>query len=815
VKPRFSILASCTLAITLALTGSGWAAPDQSPVDRIEVFPAELNLASRHHPAQLLVTGVLKNGRLQDLTSVAVIESADPAIVEVRAGRLWAQADGQARITVKAGGQRYRLPLTVKLLPADQTAGFKHGTQAALTRHGCNSGGCHGAPSGKASFRLSLWAYDTELDAESVVREFAGRRVDSFMPANSLLLRKPTMKVPHGGGKRLRKDDSGYRLLYDWIAGGCRLDLADAAECERIEVYPQDRQLAVAAPQQQLSVRGFFSDGSVRDLTSLVLYSSSDDTIATVSEEGQVEGSAGGEVAILVSYLEHVATSRLAFVKADPEFAWQAPAASNDIDELVFTKLRRMQVLPSARCSDEVFIRRLYLDLAGVPPTAEQARAFLADKAADKRSQLVDQLLDSADHVAWWANKWGDLLRIRSETMTDKGVFKFYRWLQRSVQNNVPYDQFVRQLLLAQGSSLENPAVNFYRSAASTDDCTETMAQLFLGSRLQCAKCHNHPYERWTQDNYYGFGAFFHRLQRTTVKETGEMVLWSADQGEIVQPRTSQQMQPWVPGAAIIATAESQDRRQLLVDWMTQDDNPYLARVEVNRIWGELFGRGIVDPVDDFRGSNPASNQQLLDWLARRFVQSGFDRREMIRLICNSTTYQLSSKSLPSNENDMRYFARMQPRHLAAESMMESVCQITGVPFKFEGLPASVRAIGIPSPKYAPEFLQMFGKPPRETNCACERSASSNLNHALSVANGTFVYHRIIDKNNLFRRLLKEGISTDELVDHLYLAGYARYPTDEERRYVIEHVEKHEESEEGWEDVIWAIVNSKEFAFQH
>jgi len=798
-----------SMLIVAATAGSMSAAS----VKRMEVYPPELELVSRHHPVQLVVTGQLASGRLRDLTGSAKLVSANPEIVRVERGRLLAVADGSTRVVVKAEGRTVKVPVRVQLLPGMETASFVDGALAALTRHGCNSGGCHGAPSGKGGFRLSLWAYDHERDGETLTREFAGRRVNLFSPQQSLILRKPLMKVPHGGGLRLHTHDAGYKLLRDWISQGSLQEREDHAHCEKIEVFPRGRQLWLPDANQQLSVNAYFSDGTIRDVTTLVLYSSSDDTIATVSDGGLVEPSASGETAILVRYLEKATTVRLAFVALRQDFAWQTPPPNNEVDQLVFAKLKTMQILPSEVSSDERFLRRVYFDVTGVPPTVDQARAFLADESAGKRSRLIDQLLESPGYAAWWANKWGDLFRLNREKVTDRGVFKFYHWLVRSVRNNMPYDEFVRRVLLASGSTTDNPAVNFYRSADSTDDCTETMAQLFLGARLQCAKCHNHPYERWTQDNYYGFGAFFHRLQRTKVEQSGEMVLWAARQGEITQPRTGQDMAPWLPGEEELDLDGVHDRREVLVDWLTRPDNPYLARVEVNRIWTNLLGRGIVDPFDDFRESNPPANQPLLDWLAGDFVQNGFNREQVIRTILNSTTYQLASRKNESNEQDVKYFSHMQARQLPAESLMELICQVTGVPFKFKGLPPGTRATGRPSPEDGPDFLRVFGQPPRETNCSCERSVSANLSQALALVNGDFIHERIIDKNCLFRRRIREGRTNEEIVEEIYLAGYSRFPNEKEMDLVITFIEEQEDREIALEDLVWSVINSKEFMF--
>jgi hypothetical protein len=605
-------------------------------------------------------------------------------------------------------------------------------------------------------------------------------------------------------------------VLRDWIAQGCKLDDADTAECKKIEVYPKSRELHRKNAAQQLLVLAHFADGSVRDVSKLADYLSSDDAVATVDADGLVSGAERGETTVLVRYLDKTATSALTFLEEVPGFKWTNPAEANFIDKIVFEKLKRMQIVPSDVCSDEEFVRRAYLDVIGLLPTIEETKRFLADKRSDKRAALVDELLARPEYSSYWALKWADLLRIRKAKVSDAGVFKFHQWLERAVRENMPYDVFAKALLTGSGSTLSNPPANFYRTAADVNDCTETASQLFLGVRMQCAKCHNHPFEKWTQDNYYGIAAFFTRVQRKKSPMEDDLVVWSARSGEITQPRTGKTMQPWAPQHGDFENLPAgEDRRNAFVGWLVSPGNPYFAKVEANRIWGHLLGRGIVEPVDDFRDSNPAAHPALLDALARNFVQHGYDRKYLVRTILNSRVYQLSSRSNEFNRQDVKYFSHARTRMLTAEQLLDAVCQVTGVPEKYAGLPAGTRAIQLPSPDVDNYFLKVFGQPARETACACERSSDSNLSQALQMINGPLIHGKLRDEKNAARVRAGEGKKPAEIVEELYLAALCRKPTEPELMAAVDFLSRSENKDRGLEDVCWAILNTNEFLFQH
>ncbi len=782
---------------------------------KIEVFPTSFKLDSPRRVVHLIVTGYYEDGSVQDLTRAAELTSADQQIAKVAAGVVTPVADGSTQVTVKVGGQELQVPIEVAGQATPDEISFNYGTLAVLSKQGCNQGACHGSPSGKGGFRLSLRAYDPALDIETLVREAFNRRTNLYEPEKSLLLRKPLMEVAHGGGRRLDKDDDGYQVLRDWIEQGCRVDDADAPQCVKLDIYPRERILMRPAHTQQMVALAHFSDGSVRDVTSLACFSSSDEAVATVTPDGLVVGQDRGEAAILVRFLDKLESSTMMFLKEVPGFEWSNPPENNFVDHHVFAKLHQLEILPSDLCTDEEFIRRVYLDVIGILPTAAETSAFLSDTAPDKRAKTVDALLERPEFAEFWALKWGDLLRLRNAKVSNAGVHKFHRWLVAAFRDNTPYDKFARELLTAEGSTFVNPPANFFRTATDTNDCTETTSQLFLGIRIQCAKCHNHPFERWSQDNYYGIGAFFNRVQRKPGVNPEEQVIWVARGGEVTQPRTGQQMQPWLP---LTGTAEMKgegDRREALVEWLIKPENPFFAKVEVNRIWGHLLGRGIVEPVDDFRDSNPPSSASLMAALADDFVAHGYDRKHVMRTILNSRTYQLSSRKNEFNATDAKYFSHASTRLLSAEQLLDAICRVTSVPEKFAGLPAGTHATALPSPDVDSEFLKVFGQPARETACQCERSTDSNLSQALQMINGPLVHGKVRDEKNRLRSLVEAGKSNEEIVGELYLAGLCRPPSEPELAAATGHIAKSGDRMRGLEDVCWAILNANEFLFQH
>jgi uncharacterized protein DUF1549/uncharacterized protein DUF1553 len=815
------LLLIVVLIVSLWATAVSAAEPDRSASvghpTRLEVFPPQAVLTGPRSRAQLVVTGYYADGTVRDLTRDAQVASTALDIAMIENGAIVPQGSGKASIAILAGSAAAVVPLEARAFDEPQPVSFEFDTLAALSKQGCNSGACHGSPSGKGGFRLSLRAFDPVLDKLTLIREDLGRRTNPLDPDSSLLLNKPMMRLPHGGGLKLTKHDPAYAVLRQWIAEGCQPDAAEASSCVRLEVYPPSgRLLTWPAHQQQIAVIAHFSDGSQRDVTQLACYSSSDPPVADVSELGLVTASDRGEAAIIVRYLQHVESCFLTFVKDVPGYVWSDPPAANYIDELAYTKLRQLRYLPSGLSSDDEFLRRVYLDCIGQLPSIDETRAFLADRNSDKRSRLIDKLLDGREHAKFWALKWGDLLRLTSSQVGNSGVFKYHRWIERAMETNMPYDQFARELLSASGSTLEHPIANFYRTSTDTQDTVESVSQLFLGARVQCAKCHNHPFERWTQDNYFGLAAFFNRVQRKKSPRGDELLIYLARSGEVTQPRTGKQMKPWLPGQGDVDVSSVSDRRQPFIDWLTSKDNPLFAKVEVNRIWSFVMGRGIVDPPDDFRDSNPPSNAALLDALGKDFVDHGFDRKHLLRQILNSRTYQADFRASELNKEETKYFSHYQPRLLSAEQLLDAICSFTGLPEAFKGLPAGMKATELPAPDIAKhDFLKIFGQPERQSVCSCERTTDSNLGMAIQFFNGPLIYGKLRDENNRFRKLMAAGKSHAEIIRELYLAGICREPSPKELQASLAHLASKNDDVAAMEDIAWAILNTNEFLFQH
>jgi hypothetical protein len=785
--------------------------------EELNVYPPEVVLADAQSRQQLVVTGISPQQTARDWTQLARVSSSDPHVAEVRGGVVFPVSDGQTELLVEIGSVRRTIPVRVSNTAKERKIEFETEVLVALSKQGCNSGACHGSPSGKGGFRLSLRAFDKQLDQLTLIREDFGRRVNPLEPERSLLLLKPLMKVAHGGGKQLHPGDAAYKILHDWIDGGATADPVDAPRVVRLEVYPDQKQvLSLKDGGQQLAVTAHYADGRRCDVTHLVAYETSEAAIATVDEQGFVTPYKRGEVAILVRFLEHIESVPLMFVESVDGFEWKSPPPHNYVDRLVNAKLQQLQYLPAETCSDDEFLRRVSLDLLGILPTVEESTAFLADSSQDKRQRLIDAWLQREEFAKFWSLKWGDLLRMTNKLVGDSGVYKYHRWVEKALHENMPYDEFARQLLTASGSTLVNPPANFYRTSTDMNECVETISQVFLGARLQCAKCHNHPFERWTQDNYYGLGAFFNRVERRNTARPGEMFVYTSVSGEVTQPRTGEVMSPWLPQQGTVIADQQTDRRLAFAEWLVNPNNPYFARIEANRIWSQLFTRGIVDPIDDFRDSNPPSNAPLLDALAKDFVDSGYDRKHLLRSILNSRTYQASYQTTPFNRDDSKYFSHQEPRMLGAEQLLDAINCTLALEQTFGSQPAGTLATQLPAPDVVKvDFLKVFGQPERSTVCACERTDDSNLSMAIELFNGPTIHAKLRDNSNRFRKALTAGKPLADVIRELYLAAVCRPPSDVELKVALDHCSRSADPVSGIEDVCWALFNTDEFLFQH
>jgi hypothetical protein len=730
------------------------------------------------------------------------------------------------------------LPLALAALAAAapgraraEPVSFRNEVMAVLSRAGCNMGACHGNQNGKNGFKLSLRGEDPDFDLVALTRDTLGRRTDRLRPEQSLVLLKAVAAVPHEGGKRFEVGSPEYRLLRDWIAGGLRPDPPGGPVLRRLEVSPREQVLVEPAEGVPLRVRAVFSDGSARDVTRLAVFEPSNLNVV-VGRDGVARKQDAGEAAVLVRYLDRQATAQLAFVPARPGFTWQDVPENNYIDRHVFAKLRRLRMLPSPLCSDSVFLRRAYLDAVGVLPTAEETRHFLADPRSDKRARLIDALLERPEFADFWALKWSDLLRNEEKVLDRKGVRRFHDWIRQSIAEGKPLNEFARELIAGRGSTYARPAANYYRALRDPQARAEATAQVFLGVRLQCAKCHNHPFERWTQNDYHSLAAFFCRVQYRVVENNrrdkfdkhefdGEQIVWMAREGEVTHPRTGEVLKPHFLGTDTPAFGPGDDRLQALADRVARPDNPFFARAQANRVWSHLLGRGIVEPIDDFRDSNPPANGPLLDALAKDFADHRFDLRHLVRTIMNSRTYQLAAAPNDTNRDDEANFSHALVRPLQAEQLLDAVAQVTGVRPHFNGFPAGLRAAQLPGvgadrPRKQPasdaeKFLAAFGKPVRSLSCECERSDDTTLAQAFQLITGRLLNGLLSEPDNRIGRLLASGKPLPEVIDELYLTALCRPPAPQERERALELVGRAKDRRAALEDLVWGLVNAKEF----
>ncbi|MBX9583274.1 MAG: DUF1549 and DUF1553 domain-containing protein, partial [Gemmataceae bacterium] len=661
-------------------------------------------------------------------------------------------------------------------------------------------------------------------DFLQLTREQFGRRVDKHDPRASLMLLKGVGAVPHEGGQRFGLTSLPGEMMSAWLGEGTKDDPADLPAVKKAEVTPAGRVHQAPAKWQQLAVNVTFADGKTRDVTRLTNFSTSDPAVADVSPNGLVEFKRPGEVAVLCRYLEEMVAVRVTYLEPREGFVWTAPPERNYVDTHVFAKLKQMSIEPSGLCTDDEFVRRAYLDCVGRLPTRAEVEAFLAEKSPGKRETLIDRLVNLPEFADFWALKWADVLRSSQKTIQKKGSYGFQVWLRGHFQKNTPIDQIVRELLTASGNTYSNPPANYYRIAKDPQSLAETTAQLFLGVRMQCAKCHNHPFEKWTQDDYYGMAAWFARVRQKPDPAAGKPagpaaaaaeVVFAARDGEVSQPRTGKSMKPRYIGLGDAEVKPGDDRREALAAWLTKPDNPFFAKSVANRVWFHLMGRGIVDPVDDFRESNPAANDELLDALAKDFAANGFDLKYLVRVVMKSRTYQLSAQPTETNKDDGKYFSHAVTKLLTAEQLLDALCDVTAVPEKFAGLPAGTRAVQLPDGEVNHPFLKTFGQPARELACECERESDGNLAQALQLINGPTVNEKIRNPQNRLGKLLGGKLSDDEVLTDVYYAALSRPPTDEEKKLALGHVAKGADKRKAWEDVLWAVINTREFLFRH
>lgn len=807
-----------------------WAAVAMAAEPSFVVMPAEAKLEGNFARLQLLALrpagGGEVNDRSDDVTTQAKYESSDAAVVTVNAaGQLQAVGNGTAQIGVTVNEAHIDVPVTVSGVSEHPKVGFADDIRPILNKSGCAMAACHAAQHGKGGFKLSVFGFDPDADRDAMVRDAMQRRADFVQPERSLLLLKPTMQTPHGGGKRLEQGSVDYQIMHAWLAGGAPGPRQDDAEVVKLTVTPPLR-VGTGGLTQQLRVEAEFSNGMRRDVTASSRYDSLDDGVVSVTPSGHVSAVGKGQGPVMVRYEGQAAISLfvIPYAAGVELAAWKN---QNFIDELAAAKFRELGIEPSPLCEDATFVRRAFLDAIGTLPTVEETKAFLASTDAEKRTKLIDKLLgltgDAAQDIhndayaAWWALKWSDLLRNNSQDLGEQGMWAMHNWIRESLRTNKPYDQFVRELITARGSIYTSGPANYYRVHKDASMLAEATAQLFLGVRLECAKCHHHPFENYGQEDYYGMAAFFSRTGTKNSEEFGlfgrEQVVMVRDSGDVKHPRTNKVVGPKPLDGP--AADHPFDRRIPLADWLTAKDNSYFAKSVVNRYVGYLLGRGLVEPVDDLRSTNPATNPPLLDALSSHFVSSDLNLKQLIRVIMTSRLYQLDSQPTEANASDSKFYSHFQVKRLPAEALLDAIDRVTEMPTKYRNLPLGTRAIELPDAEYPDYFLNTFAKPRRVSVCECERMPDPSLAQALHTLNGDVLALKIRDAKSRVQRLLAAKQPHDEILDETYVATLARLPSDAERQASRELLAESSVPAEFYQDLLWALVNSKQFLFVH
>jgi hypothetical protein len=823
----------------VAATGTRAAAADIDPaaVKGFAVHPEKVALTGADEAAQLVVTATLIDGRLADLTSDAAFAVADgKSAVVLAGGRVLPRDNGATEIVVTFGGKSVRVPLAVKGMGENLPLNFTNQVVPVFTKLGCNSGGCHGKLAGQNGFRLSLLGFEPDLDFTTLVKEGRGRRLFPANPDASLFLMKATGRAPHGGGKKMDPDSDEYKLVRRWIAAGMPWGDEKDPKVTKITVFPDHRVLPRGG-KQQFAVYAHYTSGAVEDISRRAQYECNDTEIATVDERGLVRTlDMSGEAAVMARYQGMVAVFRatvpLGVKTPDWTFAEQTV-----VDKFTAQKWKELGLVPSDLCGDEAFIRRAYVDVTGTLPTPKEVLAFVADKDAAKREKLIDRLVDSPEYAYYFANKWADILRVkrRQEQQRAKGTFAFHEWIRERVASDTPYDEFVRAIVTSSGDERKAPPTVWYKEIDKPEQFVDDIGQVFLGQRLACAQCHHHPYEKWSQDDYWGLAAFYGRVGRKEVQvphanpnqQDGRVqVIYTRAVGNVTNKRTQKPAEPKALDADPMAGLSADvDPREKLVDWMTAPGNPYFARTVANRYWAHFFGRGIVDPLDDMRITNPPSNPELLDALAKNLVENKYSLKALIKTICKSRTYQLSSAPNEFNKHDKQTYARYYPRRLQAEVLLDALCQVTDSPTRFNGLPgdrnAPTRAIMLPDESFGSYFLDVFGRPQRISACECERVSEANLAAVLHLLNSDEVQGKITRGGGRADALAgaADKRSDEDKLTELFLWAFARKPSKDDMTTALAHLKKMELTRGAagkkiaYENILWALVNTKEFVF--
>ena len=816
MRRRFAMFVALSI-FPIVVSAAEPVASTSTPVPTVlRVLPAEATLRGGDALQRLLVL----NRAGADESRRVAYRSSDPSVASVTLdGVVSPRGDGSAEIIATLGDQSVTARVTVEGFGVERPVGFRNQVLPIFTKAGCNTGGCHGKASGQNGFKLSLLGFEPEFDYDAIVKEARGRRLFPARPEQSLLLLKSVAAVPHGGGRRFTAGSTEFEILKRWIEQGAPPGSPSDPSVVRVECQPKEATVGLRGDQQVL-VTAHYSDGTRRDVTREAQFKSNEPDIARVDEQGLVHTDAAtGETAIMARYMGRVDVCRVTIPLPPADSSSPRPELpiGNYVDNLIRAKWEKLNLVPSPLTDDSTFLRRAYLDAIGTLPTPDEARAFLADTSPTKRAAWVDKLLTRPEYADFWAVKWGDLLRNKrgGQREHQRGTYAFHAWIRNALASNMPYDRFVRSIIAAQGTVDQHPPVIWYRTVRNLTHQTNDTAQLFLGTRINCAQCHNHPYEKWSQEDYYRLQAFFGRVGKKSGEIAQEPAIYVKADGVVRHPKTGKAMAPRGLDGPEVTFGEDEDPRQGLVDWMASPDNPYFARAMANRLWGHFLGRGLVEPIDDMRATNPPSDPELLDALARDFVEHKFDVKHVIRTIMTSTAYQLSSEPTPGNIQDRQNYARAYPRRLSAEVMLDAICQVTGTLEEFNGLPKGTRTIQLPDESIPSYFLDVFGRPQRETPCECERPREADLAQALELLNSDPLQSKVGAARGRLARLIEAKAPDPAIVEEIYLAALGRVPRPAEAENLLAYIADQKDRKAALEDIEWAVLNTKEFLFNH
>jgi len=788
-------------------------APAAVAYKSLAVYPPAIKISASNDLQHVIAVAIRSDGITIDVSDQVQWKLENPAVAKLENLVIYPVADGATQLVVSFNGLEARSTLEITQSQTPRTVGFERDVLPIFTKVGCNTGSCHGAARGKDGFRLSLFGFDPLGDYQRITREIGIRRINLAVPDQSLLLLKATGSVQHSGGKKIEPGSKHYQTVLAWLQAGAPADAARPPAVTKVDLYPTQMVLEGEGAKERLVAVATYADGTQRDVWDLAGFTTNNERTGAVDANGTVTSGVRGEAFVMARFDTHTVGTQVLALPAGMQYEFK-PSPGNYIDALVDAKLLKLRLPASGLCSDDEFVRRVTVDITGLLPTEEETTNFLASTDPNKRGALIETLLGRKEFSEIWAMKWADLLMIKSNNQVSyKAAYLYYNWLINQIASNTPLDKIVRELLTATGGTFQNPSTNFYQVEQDRLKMSENVAQVFMGIRTQCAQCHNHPFDRWTMDDYYGFAAFFSQVGRKQSEDYRQILVFNGGGGEVNHPVGGAVVKPRFLGGGPAAT-DGKDRRVVLAEWMTSNENPFFAKSVANRIWAHFAGVGIVNPVDDFRASNPASNPELLDALAAKIIEYKYDIKQLVRDICNSQTYQRTTVPVPGNEDDLRNYSHATVRRIPAENMLDCISQVTTTKDKFRGLPLGARAVQIADGATSNYFLNTFGRSARATVCADEATTDPSLSQALHLINGGTISGKI-NQGQLIQNWKKDGLTPDAIIDRIYLRCLSRKPTESERARLMQLISESANPDQGLHDVFWAVLNSREFIFNH